>query len=798
MASTPEPLSGGLVTARDPSLLEAGELTQADDLMYIPGSPSLHRCFGKELLSTTGLTAPKGIAYCGFDSARDQLALLAAGALYHLPADGTGAVTFMRNQGGSTLDAVHYNDRHYLLTGAENRVLLGNGAHRAHGLLPVASPPGLVHSAIGGAFPVAVPGVYTYWTTEVYIDATTGETIESTNNGAVAAISVTATTSTVTISRPPQINPGATHWRVYRSALGGGYPVGYRIAERLMSSTDPNVPADTVIDGASQNTGFLFPVNVSSILDNNVIRYILHADGNLPVCANSWTNPGNVTADDAANAVWNATSCPAGSLPIAALEMSGFAFAGAVRDPVQKIEIEVQAQSLALDANAIQFSFSGDAGGNIYHRTATVGIGTALTTNVATIHSDPAFPMHASMFGTGFRLYAHTWRFSQIDYIKINVYHAGTTADVSTLFDAIQIRVGGQSVITGANGPPPSATTGDIFQESLVLNDVANPSRIAYSMAGNPEAFPSPYILNLQTKDKDRLTCIRTIGSVCVFGLSSQVWRANYLPREEDAEFDRGRCTEVIDADNGILGPFGATKFVLGGRLSLFYLSRSGPRMTDGFGCETANEDLDWPNTVDLAQLGSAVVVNNADNQEILVYYIPTGGTTLSKCLRFQYHATHLKNGKLKAIGPCAVEVVAATTGIAGDGERVLYTLSPNAIVYQENRGFAGAEPRFSTRDMYHGGAGGEWELHRVLLHTQGMEATLGAIYTITRSNNPERQTSIRNFNAPRRGFSLLTPSEGGEGLKVTINAADVDEEQVFDYLVMEGDFVSPATPLSA
>jgi hypothetical protein len=213
---------------------------------------------------------------------------------------------------------------------------------------------------------------------------------------------------------------------------------------------------------------------------------------------------------------------------------------------------------------------------------------------------------------------------------------------------------GTTSVSFGVNTAPPIFSTGDLFEDCLVVNDIANDSIIRYSFPGKPHSFPSPYFLGFETKQADAVSLIRTVGDVLVVGLKGQVWRVNYLPNETDAEFARGRCKEILSANSGIPGPDCAALFTMDdGSPRLAYVAYDGLYMTDGMGVTALTYDLDWPALVDLASLDQAILVNNQALQCLFLYYISNGSaaTAPDKLCILTYHPAHLKNGMLKVCG---------------------------------------------------------------------------------------------------------------------------------------------------
>ena len=46
-------MSGGLVDSKDPSLLAEGELSRADDIVYRPNDPAIHKAPGRKNFNPT-------------------------------------------------------------------------------------------------------------------------------------------------------------------------------------------------------------------------------------------------------------------------------------------------------------------------------------------------------------------------------------------------------------------------------------------------------------------------------------------------------------------------------------------------------------------------------------------------------------------------------------------------------------------------------------------------------------------------------------------------------------------------
>ena len=186
-----------------------------------------------------------------------------------------------------------------------------------------------------------------------------------------------------------------------------------------------------------------------------------------------------------------------------------------------------------------------------------------------------------------------------------------------------------------------------MFQDSLLLNDVEDSSIARYSFPSRIDLFPAPYFLNFDTKEQDEITLIRTVGNVVIIGLKHQIYRANYLPRDTDAEFERGRAVEVVETAHGIAGRTAGVVFTLPGfGQALAYANNYGVFMTDGYRVRPLTSDLDWWGTVNLSYLSNSKFINNTELQVLEFYYVPVDVADLSaatKQLYFHYHPSHLK-----------------------------------------------------------------------------------------------------------------------------------------------------------
>lgn len=249
-----------------------------------------------------------------------------------------------------------------------------------------------------------------------------------------------------------------------------------------------------------------------------------------------------------------------------------------------------------------------------------------------------------------------------IDWVAVYVYWTagslnlfGKPYRVVTFRDQI-----GVTVSQPAAGLIKEMSTGDFFQGCFVTNDKGDETAIRFSLPGQPEFFPGPYVLRFNTsKRKDTVTCIRSLGQILVVGLENSIKRVNTLPREVTTDLQDGLVQEDLTVDHGIAGPLCAVKFdLIGGGSMLFYVSFTGIYITDGQTIRIANGDLNWAETVKLSALSSAVVRVYPKEKWITVDYCPAGATHTknTKRLVFSYAADKVKEGGyLPCTGPINV-----------------------------------------------------------------------------------------------------------------------------------------------
>ena len=694
-----EPLNGGVWSALDPALLKPGQLSAGRNFVYLGGSPAIYRSWGRGVFGSASAFGG-GASACNINGLRDAqfdggdhilIALASASYLTATVGDtGTFGVLASGLPGvGSQLDAVQYRNRFYLLPGipvtSENTInsnscvyvsATGTGVPatlRQHGMLPVNTKP--VVTTAAGTFSQTVTGKYwDYWTTEVAkITADTGQLVLESTFMPPAFVGqwVSAVGVVPIVERPSLRNALTTHWRIYRSpakdlATDPGFPTGYMIGEFATAIT---TAADTAV---TSSTGLITPANANGVGGDGATYHATWANASAAFV--SGANFASATAGPLLTTVSPATQGYygfdfggfGGSIKGVEVKFAAYLSSGTGNTPVM-VWIAPNRQSngqsrLDLSINALQTL------GHPYRMASKSVLVSAtnsasLQTVVAGTSTDRWFPetyaqpLNSSDFNGNFMVVlglSSPNKSLGVDYVRVTVHH-NATFDSVVQFPNVVYTYGDEVIQVGKNGPPPSSSTGDLFQDSLVVNDLSDPSKMYYSFPGEPESFPSVYYLNFETRENDAITLIKVVNNRLVVGLNGSLWRVNYLPSERDATFDRGKATECITKSYGVVNPMCACTFMPDGASELLaFVSNQGIHYTDGYNFTTLTDGVDW--RTDCLSTSSTstpiALINDKENCILRFYYQNDAlGNESYMCLPLCYGAGHWVNGQAKVGG---------------------------------------------------------------------------------------------------------------------------------------------------
>jgi hypothetical protein len=574
-----EPLNGGLVTARDPATLRPGELQRCDNTIYRPNDQAIFKAPGRDEYNSTafGAIPVKGVRALSFDGLVDPWLIAHHGTSYAKSKmddeDETAFTSLGTTFGdGDSLDSIHYDNKHYLFNGeiADDATTLEGRNHcikedvpntnliiRRHGLAPVVSFPAPTRLTFATqswpddtTFPL---GWYFFLLTEVH-DAGGPDELESAFEGTPQGINIELNTHYVRITLPATlVNDGSEVSSVGSTALINKI----RVYMSTMQPTTGGQPPTPSLDAFFQIAEV--PWVASSTVDlSSAGTAVGYNMGLTPTLISGWNDLGNAVQDNNIGAETTTIN--------ATMAVYNFGFSG-ITGTISGIEVEVKYRE-----NITGFFNAPAQPGLAVGLTKTANTSNTLIGSYQTA-AMPAFGWHIELFGGPNNTLSGTWAPSdingitafgvllkqtvgghtlQVDYVKVKVYtgvlHPGKP------YPVVAIIVGDVIITESANSEPPCADTGDIFESQMVLNDVSKRAVARYSLPDSVEYFPKDYYIQFSSKEQDRVTCIRRLGNKLIVGLRYQLFRVNYLPRQLDAEFDRGRAVEAISESHGIVG----------------------------------------------------------------------------------------------------------------------------------------------------------------------------------------------------------------------------------------------------
>jgi len=425
-----------------------------------------------------------------------------------------------------------------------------------------------------------------------------------------------------------------------------------------------------------------------------------------------------------------------------------------------------------------------------------------------------------------------------VDSLRVRVHYGATQSGDSVIqFPTVIYNFGDIQAQVAKNSQPPASSTGDLYEDTLVVNDVTNPSHIKYSFPEEPESFPATYYIDFETRDNDVVRCIRTVNSRLLVGLDTSLWRVNYLPSERDSSFDRGKAIERISNDFGIVNPMCATTFSIdGGPEMLAFVSWKGIHMTDGFSVTTLTNDLDWRAILGVGSTTSAPIclINDPENMDLIFYYrnddlLPESYQALHLSYAPKHiglrgnAASHIAGGFLKPSGPvnmrnwytASVGAISASADVKsawpvpiGNGNTKLYlgygvntanasalSASAGAVMVEGGTTIPAQDPHmsFTTRRMFLAGEAGEVRLNELYMYGTFATAAGGPTHKLTpltvKANDPAGEVTQGSYTRTLSGEKLYKhqprQTAGGLRLKHEVTAGDDDaavEFAVVDY----------------
>lgn len=823
MGRKAEPLTGGLITDRDPAFLEPGQLSDIRNLVYKNGGGALERATGRAVFGAVSAVATGvwGLRDMHFDNA-DHYLIGAAGTKYRTaPVGDTGSFTDLATIAtqGSGLEVVQYRNRFFLMNGTSGDAsAIGTNvvaylsatatgtppSTRQHGMLPVIAAPAV--STGSGGFSQSVTGYYEYWTTEVARLTQDGaqfdlESAYSSDNG-VTTVFVSSTGVAATITMPSPRNAITTHWNIYRSpkkdkASDKAFPTGFLVAQlstATASHADTSAQASASSFPASFNgSGYFFGwASASSMVSDNgvyasgtVASFGLKEQGSYGFTLGGFSGSVQGIVVEVQGYVSSGSAPVPLTVTIGKRRADG-GFVNIVSSPGGAITIGAQVASksglISSTASASPTTLSLGSSTDRWFPTDKAGL------------SDTDFDGNF-MVVLGF---SKPLTSVGVDYLKVYVYY-GSSVDSTVVFPTVVYTFGDITSQVAKNFPPPSSSTGDLFQDSLVVNDVSNPSLVRYSFPGEPEYFPPTYYVDMETKENDRVTAIRTVNNRILIGMRNSMIRMNYLPTERDSDFNRGQAIDIVSKNIGCYNERCMCTFTIDGQSEqVAWVSDKGIHTSDAYNYITRTKNQNWRNFISLSSTSNPIALLNDPETRCLRFYYRNDslGNETYMCLHLSYDRADIdKDGNFKVSGPVHMRNYEAGGGgyASLDSVWALPRTSGNTGFYF---GYGGASAsagsgkvwfetgttipsndttcQYTTRCIYAAGLSGEWMLDDLYGYCGSYSGAPVVTYTFKgRKTNDTGETSRGSKSITLGGQSLhhVSPKVQVEGLRITMQA---------------------------
>lgn len=812
-----EMLTGGVVTDKDPALLKPGQLAAMKNMVYRNGANTLERAAGRQVFGVVSATATgvNGLRDIHFDNGDQYLIAMAGNKYRYAPIGVTGTFSDLATvTAGTSLEVVQYRNRFFLMNGASNGATasasaIGNNTvvylsatatgtaptTRQHGMLPVNSAPNVTTAS--GTFSQTVTGYYEYWTTEVLRYTQDGVTASvesafSSDNG-VTTVFVSSTAVVPTIQRPTTRNPTATHWRIYRSpkktlSTDKEFPTGFMIAELTVSATSQ---AD-VASGASASA-FAASANAGAFLGGFASASSMFADDG--VYASAVLPVSNVSKQQGLYGFNLGTV--SGNVRGIAIEVQGYVSAGSAPVPIsvgigKKLAAGAAAYAEAWKTGLLTSTNSASP--------TTLTLGGQNDRWYPTNAVNPITDSDISSGNFTVTLEAATLLGNSIgiDYVKATIYY-GAVSETTVVYPTVVYTFGDITSQVSKNFPPPSSSTGDLYQDSLVVNDVDIPSLIRWSFPGDPEAFPPTYFLDFETRENDQVRHIRVVNNRLVVGLDTSLWRVNYLPSERDASFDRGKAVEMISRSFGIVSPMCACTFTIDGQTEqLAFVSYKGIHTTDGFNFITRTKNQTWRNYIALTSTSTPIaLLNDPETRNLrFIYRNDSNGNETYLCVHLSYDPEDIDaQGNFKLSGPvhwrnydsgssAYASVESAWMAPLSNGDSGLYigyggtatAAGAGKVYYETGTAIPSNDSTcgWTSRRIYGAGLSGEWMLDDLYGYVGAYSGSPLLTYTFSGTKtNDSGPVAKGSKSVTLRGQKMhkVTPKVQTEGLQITLSA---------------------------
>jgi len=670
------PFDGGLVTSRDPSDLQPGELVQASGVYYKPGDPNrIHILPTRGVFNSSaiGSGAIKGLGICQFDAGGTDLLVALFGTAYYYATPGaTGSFSSAWPVDASAgtgltststrLSVCHMDDRWYLANGKDRpRVVERAGTIRLAGMKSPIVPPVVTALTVAGVdYYPDDPGNIQWSRTANAMDRT-GTPVGTTDAYAASSFAyanLAVAGSLVETWDWTSADTGKDGTLLVVWTVSGARPPHGEIRFGVKGTTtgDFNVTAklEYSVNGTTYAT--LSNLTLTTALPESLTTQVALTGvtvTNLKLRATLTYNSGSRPATFC---IYNIKFSTAPTRT-AFTPTTGYYYSFTEYDQATKLESAPSASSNLVAGNVSILGLSlALPGTNGMQNTNTTHFNVYRTYDGGTTPSTLGGPESVPV--TSGALTTYVDRFEKW----------GATDVPLPLLRMLSISSNREGeILTPIDIEPPAMRTLTEFQGSLVGTPTTDVRTIRYSEAGYPESWPEFNIISkFPIPERDEIVSCISVGDTLMIACTNAIVTMTSLPRVLDGVFNASEAVP-IKGQPGCVGQYAITAYSVAGEPRVVWVSPYGIHETNGVNSRRLTNSIDWSATVNAATLSTAVLHWNPKTLTIKFAYDSDGGGTNDRFLLLHMAPEHQTDNGPKFTGPFTASInCLASAEVAG------------------------------------------------------------------------------------------------------------------------------------
>lgn len=776
MASSPLRLTDGLNNNDDAAFIRPTQLRKAIGCRYAPSSPLLRRSRGRTVFNSEnpGSGAFSSITSVDFNEAsvQDSVIFQRGTDIFSIPSGAAGVSSPLNDQkeflslvdaplqrtaSVNPLTATKLEDIWLVVDGTNRPIVLeNNGRGRVVGLLQPTGSLAIAEAPVGGTFSRAesaavtqITGGNQFFPRVNDVDGLDGGFDTVANSDGVAPQD-TFEEYIVIVGTPPSLirrefswvgaGSSTLAWNLFVSYSASGISLGgfSAVFEAKIAGVDTNFREIANLDLSAQNREFFFPINFQVAFGDNIA--VDQEDVTIRL-----TFRGDIGGTSAGLQLFDISLSNGTAVSVLTFtEKAGIRYAHTeIRDYQRRLPGSTAPISIGLESALSALSPPSGTPPLVF--VAPGRAGNIITTPAATNAESTRRRIYRSIDATTEEESLAWDRFSAMVDLDITATEwvdrmddGGKSLDFQDPTQAPPFLVV-NGFLTHSNLPPSAAT--DIvgsFQGSALYASPDFPGIFRWSIPLQPDYVPETY----RTSIPGQATAFADIGVLVVFSRQS-VTIFQFLPLANDSDFSPFREARTISTSRGCVSRRGMTVVDIPGveKLAIF-VAGDGIYLTTGAVITLVTPMIDWPVTLNTAQLSNSELIHDGSERRFIFTYEDNDGAR--QALDFYYGRS--PQDITNVLGPRPWPNDGSTTLFVNNVIEV-YTLN-DGVIYRENQDGEDAARLENTSgtilfnpqtaQLFPFGIDAVGKIKRVLVRTPAADADLTVLFNHAIDTEPE------------------------------------------------------------